>query len=88
MIWALVTFKEGVDEGYEGKKNLTHIFRFPWIMKKKIKKHSFSLAEYSASCICLPYFEFLLPFVKFLDRYKKSIILKNCGYGTTYIIDK
>ena len=33
MLWALVTFEEGVDEFYAGA-NVPHVFRFPWVMKK------------------------------------------------------
>lgn len=88
MMWALITFKEGVDEGYEGKKELTHIFRFPWVMKRKLKKYGFKLVEYEAPSLCLPYFEFLLPIIKFLDKYRRNKFIRNFGYGTTYIIDR
>lgn len=87
MLWALITFRDGVNESYVGA-DVPHMFRFPWVMKRKIKKNGFSLVEYEASSICLPYFEFLLPVIKFLDKYRDKPILRNCGYGTTFIIEK
>ena len=87
MLWALVTFEEGVDESYGGA-DVPHVFRFPWVMKKKIKENGFRLIQYEASSVCLPYFEFLLPLIKFLDKYKGKPFLRNCGYGTTFVIEK
>lgn len=86
-IFAFLTFKEGVDESYAGG-NVPHIFRFPWIMKWKIKKLGYILVYHEASSICLPYFESLLPVIKFLDNYKSKKIFRNFGYGTTYVIEK
>lgn len=87
MLWALLAFEEGVDEFYAGA-NVPHVFRFPFVMKRKIKRNGFHLVEYEASSICLPYFEFLLPVIKFLDKYKRKPFLRNCGYGTTFVIEK
>ncbi len=87
MLWALVSLKDGVNESYVGA-DVPHMFRFPWIMKKKLKINSFKMVEYEASTVLLPYFEFLLPVIKFLDKYKNKPILKNCGYGTTFVIEK
>ncbi len=87
MLWALLTFNEGVDESYAGEK-IPHIFRFPSVMKKKIEKNDFRLIQYEASSICLPYFEFLLPVIRFLDKHKGKPFLRNCGYGTTFVIEK
>lgn len=87
MFWALITFKDGVNESYVGA-DVPHMFRFPSAMKRKIMANGFSLVEHEASSICLPYFEFLLPAIKFIDRYRNKPILKNCGYGTTFVIEK
>lgn len=87
MLWALLTFQEGVDESYAGV-DVPHVFRFPFVMKRKIKQDGFRLIQYEASSICLPYFEFLLPIIKFLDKYKRKPFLRNCGYGTTFVIEK
>lgn len=84
---AFLLNKEGVDEGYVGT-DATHIFRFPWVMKKKIEKAGFHLVSYEASSVMLPYFNFLLPLVRFLDKHKTRPCLRNFGYGTTYIVEK
>jgi glycosyltransferase involved in cell wall biosynthesis/2-polyprenyl-3-methyl-5-hydroxy-6-metoxy-1,4-benzoquinol methylase len=87
MLWALLTFKEGVDEKYAGQ-DVPHVFRFPWVMKRKVGELGYKLVGQEASSICLPLFEFLLPVTRFLDKYKSRPILRNFGYGTTYVIDK
>lgn len=87
MLWALLTFQEGVDESYAGA-DVPHVFRFPFVMKRKIKQNGFRLIQYEASSVCLPYFEFLLPIIRFLDRYRGRPFLRNCGYGTTFVIEK
>lgn len=87
MFIALISGKEGVDEFYAGV-DVPHVFRFPSVMKKKIEENGFHLLRYEASSICLPYFEFLLPLIKFLDKYRNKPFLRNCGYGTTFVIGK
>jgi len=84
---ALVKGDEGVDENYAGH-DVPHMFRFPSVMRKKVKHLGFHLISYEADCICSPYFEFFLPFIKWLNRYRGSILLRNCGYGTLYVIEK
>lgn len=87
MLWALITLQDGVNESYVGA-DVPHVFRFPRIMKNKIRRNGFRLERYEASSICLPYFTLLLPFIKYLDKYRDKPILRNFGYGTTYVIDK
>ena len=86
-VWALATGCEGVNETYGGT-DAPHIFRFPWIMKRKVRRLGFRLVSYQADCLCLPYFEFLLPCVKSLDRFKDRKFFRNLGYGTAYIVEK
>jgi SAM-dependent methyltransferase len=87
MVLALLLKKDGVDETYVGK-GVPHVFRFPWVMKKKAKKYNFDIVYYEASSICMPYFTFLLPIVQFLDQFKGVVFLRNFGYGTTYVLEK
>lgn len=84
---ALVSFQEGVNEFYAGH-NVPHIFRFPWIMKKKAKKFGFNIVNYEASSLCLPFFESLFAVSKILDKYKNRKFFRNFGYGTTYVLEK
>ncbi len=87
MLAALIQGKEGVDEGYAGN-GVEHIFRFPWILKQKIKRHGFTLIYQEASTLSGPYFATLIPLYKFIDRFKHFPILRSLGYGTTYVIKK
>ena len=84
---AILRGDEGVNEGYVGT-DATHIFRFPSVMKKKISDAGYTLVSYEASSIVLPYFNTLLPVTKFLDKWKDKPVLKNLGYGTTFVIEK
>jgi 2-polyprenyl-3-methyl-5-hydroxy-6-metoxy-1,4-benzoquinol methylase len=86
-LWSAVTGREGVNETYGGAE-VPHIFRFIRNMKKRVRKNGFTLKYYEASSICLPYFGVLLPVIKFLDRFRASPVLRNCGYGTTFLIEK
>lgn len=88
MVIAFILNREGVNESYAGNDEAPHVFRFPSVMKNKIKKLGYKLISYEASSICFPYFEFLLPFIKFLDKYKDKGILRSFGYGTTFVVEK
>lgn len=80
-------FKKGIDEGYTGKK-LPHLWRYPWAMKRELKKAGFKIIHFEANSLCLPYFKFFLPVVKFLDRFKKKPILRNFGCGSIAVVEK
>lgn len=84
---SLISFQDGVKESY-GQEGVPHVFRFPWVMKKKIKQAGFHLVEYQASTLCCPFFSSLLPIIKFFDHYKKQKFFRDCGYGTSYVIEK
>lgn len=84
---AYVLGKEGVDEGYAGT-GMTHVFRFPRILKEKAEAHGFSVVGQEASTLCLPYFASLLPITRALDRHKRLPPLNAWGYGTTYVLEK
>lgn len=87
LLFAAITLKEGVDESYAGEK-VPHVYRFPWIMKNKAKKLKYRVTDYEAATLSLPMFEFLLPFSKFLDRFKKARFFRNFGCGTIYVVEK
>jgi SAM-dependent methyltransferase len=87
MCWAFLLGREGVDEGYAGN-GVVHIFRFPSVMRKKIKKYGYTLKRQEGSTLCIPFFETLLPVSKMLDTLKNKPIFRNFGYGTTYVIKK
>jgi ubiquinone/menaquinone biosynthesis C-methylase UbiE len=87
MLKAYLTGQEGVDEGYAGN-DVPHVFRFPSVVRKKLEKYGYILEEQEASTLALPFFESLLPISKKLDTLSKSLIFRNFGYGTTFVINK
>lgn len=78
----------GVDEGYGGDLSLPHVWRYPWIMRRQIREGGFKIIRFEASSICLPYFSFLLPVIKFLERFKSKPIIRNFGYGSIAVVEK
>ncbi len=87
MVFAFVTGAEGVDEGYGGG-DVPHVFRFPSIIHKKLKRYGYTLIEQEASTLCIPFFETLLPVSKQLDKLSKKPFFRNLGYGTTFVVEK
>lgn len=86
-IAAAIARAEGVDEGYAGN-DVPHVFRFPSVIRKKLKKYNYRLIEQEASTLLIPYFETLIPISKQLDKLTKTPVFKNFGYGTTFVIEK
>ncbi len=80
-------FKEGVDEGYTQDK-LPHLRRYPWVARKKIKNQGFHITESQAPSLCLPYFNFLLPVSKFLEKYTTKPILRDLGHQILLVVNK
>lgn len=87
LIWAFITFSEGVDETY-GPDKMPHIWRFPWVIKKILRRNGFEIIHQEASTLTLPYFEFLLPLINFLDKHKSNLFFKNFAYGTIMVVKK
>ncbi len=81
-------FDEGVDEGYGGNKDLVHIFRFPWVIRRKLRNEHFDIVSFEASTLSLPYFSALLPLIRFMDRACGWPFFKNFGYGSTVVLRK
>ena len=82
VLFAFLTFQIGVDETYGGDKNNHHIFRFPWILKNKLKKTSLKLQSVEAQSIHLAYVD--LNF----NSLRKSPLFRYFGIGTLYISTK
>ena len=85
VLFAFVTGKEGVNEGYAGRKDLVHILRFPWRGKTLIETGNLRVRSYQASSLVIPYVSWFVPLSKFLLKGSHLPILRNFGYGTTYI---
>lgn len=86
--WFLNLGGEGIDEGYAGKKEFHHIWRYPWVMLKHFSDAGLVVKEVQASTILLPYFSSWLPLVRWLDKFSSAPILRWCGYGTTFVLEK
>lgn len=79
---------EGVQEGYAQHGELPHIWRYPWVMRRRLTRNGFELIRFEASTLILPYIEALLPFVRVLDRFKHYPMLNNFGYGSIAVLRK
>jgi len=80
--------REGVQEGYAGVGELPHVWRYPWVMRRRLKKGGFRLVRFEAATVMLPYLNLFLPLVKRLDRIKHWPILRNFGYGSVAVLEK
>lgn len=87
-LFNLIIGKKGVNENYGGVKDLPHLWRYPWIMKKEMREVGFKAVAFEAATLCLPYFGFLLPIIKILDKYKDKPILRNFGCGSIIYLEK
>jgi ubiquinone/menaquinone biosynthesis C-methylase UbiE len=84
---ALLSGREGVNEGYEGRPELIHIWRFPWRGRRLIERGNLRVVRYGCSAIVFPYLTFLLPVSRFLERMAWLPFIRNFGHGTTYVCE-
>jgi ubiquinone/menaquinone biosynthesis C-methylase UbiE len=87
VLGALLLDEEGVNEGYAGHSELIHIWRFPRRGKQLMKEGGLKVIKYRGSSYIFPYFAFLLPLSKLLQKGCWLPGLRNFGYGTTYVCD-
>ena len=80
--------REGVQEGYAGQGELPHVWRYPWVMRRRLEKGGFRIVRFEAATLVTPYLNALLPAVKFLDRFKHWPVLRNFGYGSVALLEK
>ena len=81
-------FGKGVNENYSGHTDLPHLWRFPWIMRRDLETAGLKIVRFEASTLCLPYFNFLLPLIKFFDKFRAKFFLRNFGYGSMAVLKK
>ncbi len=81
-------FEEGVDEGYMGHAELTHIFRWPWIVRRKLMAGGFEIDKFEASTLATPFFSFPLTIIRQIDKLTGLPVFRNFGYGTTLVLHK
>ncbi len=80
--------EEGVQEGYAGVRDLPHIWRYPWVMRRRLTRGGFRIVRFEAATVMLPFFSRLLPLVKFFDRFKALPPLRDLGYGSVALLEK
>lgn len=87
VLWALVTGKVGVNEGYAGMEELIHLRRFPWRAKKAIEKAGLKVKAYRGSSYIFPYFSIFLPISRLLAKGAWLPVIRECGYGVTFVCE-
>lgn len=81
-------FGEGVQEGYAGKQELPHIFRYPWVMRRRLERATgWKIVRFEASSLVMPYFQFLLPIARKLEPYRQWMIFQWFGYGSIAVLE-
>jgi ubiquinone/menaquinone biosynthesis C-methylase UbiE len=85
ILWAFIRGEEGVNEGYAGRADLIHIWRFPKRGAERLERGGLKVERYRASSHILPYFPFLLPLSRFSEKFVWAPVMRNFGYGTTYV---
>lgn len=81
ILMALVLRKEGVNEGYAGRQDIVHFFRFPWILPRMLEERQVRLLETAAQGIGFPYLN-----VSVVDADIRRA-LRYFGLGTVYFGD-
>lgn len=77
--------EEGVNEGYAGHPELIHIWRFPRRGRMLMEAGGLTVKKYRASSYIFPYLPFLVPVSALLQKACWAKVLRNWGYGTTYV---
>lgn len=89
---ALLQGSEGPQEGYAGHNELPHVFRFPWVVIRKIQSVGFRIEHYGADSLLIPYIAQYFPLARWLqqvlDRYADKAIVKYFGIGSHVLCRK
>jgi ubiquinone/menaquinone biosynthesis C-methylase UbiE len=81
-------FGEGVQEGYAGKNDIPHVWRYPWVVRRRLERATgWRVVRYEASTFVFPYVSALLPLIKWLDQYRHLPFLRNFGYGSIAVLE-
>lgn len=89
---ALLRGDDGPNEGYAGDRDLPRIWRFPWVMRRRIERAGFIIESFEAGPLILPYLAEYLRFLRRLqpsiDKLSKAFASKNLGYGSMAVCRK
>lgn len=90
VLWARLRRESGVDEGYSGRKNLPHVWRFPDVMHREIEAAGLKIEHFEAGTLAFPYLAQYLPaslrWIEWLDRRKDHPVWRNWGFGSTAVV--
>jgi SAM-dependent methyltransferase len=85
-ISSFVRGEEGPDEGYTRQRNVSHIWRFPWVMRQRIRNIGFLIEYFEAGPLIFPYlgeyFQKVREFQRFMDLFRGRPLIRNFGYGS------
>lgn len=87
VIFAALTRAEGVNEGYAGRRDNVHVFRFPWIVRRKLERAGFRVVTYEAQTLCVPYWDKAHAWLK-SKNLNGARGWRNLGLGTVYVVEK
>jgi SAM-dependent methyltransferase len=89
---AFVRRDEGPNEWYEGKDDMPHVWRFPWVMRRHIEAAGFRITRFEAGPMVIPYAPQYVPFLRplqtALDRARALPVARNLGYGSLAVCEK
>ncbi len=91
--WGIVrilahVFGEGVQEGYAGEKDLPHIWRYPWVMRRRLERTTgWKVVRFEASTLVIPYFSAALPLIRWIERFRHAPLLRSLGYGSIAVLE-
>lgn len=89
---AMLRGEEGPQEGYGGRDDLPHAWRFPWIMRRLIESAGFRIDRFEAGPLILPYLaQYVTSLHKLqprIDRLRGVEILREFGYGSFAVCRK
>ena len=68
---------EGVDEGYVGRSELPHVWRYPWVLRRQVEAAGYEILRFEAPTIPVPYLASVLPGALWMqsqmDRLRKAL---------------
>lgn len=89
---AFVRGDEGPDEGYGGNDAVPHVWRFPWVMRKRIERAGFVIEDFEAGPLILPYLGQYLRSLREIqpriDSFRDHKLLSSFGFGSLVVCRK
>ena len=85
-VWALLRRVDGPNEGYRGRRDLPHVWRFPWSLRRLIDAASLQVVDIEGGPLTIPYLGERVALLRrvqlAIDRGHRVRLLRWCGVGT------